>query len=60
VHPLDSNGEEAWRFDELAVALGLEFGRGWRVVGHDDYRHDQRLVGGPSGLPPLSERLARR
>ena len=59
VHHLDSNADEAWRFDELARALARQFGRDWRVQAHDDYRHDQRLVGGPSGLPPLSARLAR-
>lgn len=59
VHHLDSNAAEAWRFDELARALAREQGRDWRVEAHDDYRHDQRLVGGPSGLPPLSARLRR-
>jgi dTDP-4-dehydrorhamnose reductase len=59
VHHLDSNAHEAWRFDELARALAREFGRDWRVEPNEDYRHDQRLVGGPSGLPPLSARLRR-
>jgi len=59
VHHLDSNAGEAWRFDELARALGRQFKRDWRVEAHEDYRHDQRLVGGPTRLPPLSERLAR-
>jgi dTDP-4-dehydrorhamnose reductase len=57
VHHLDSNADEAWRFDELARALAARFGRDWRVEAHQDYRHDQRLVGGPTGLPPLSARL---
>lgn len=57
VHHLDSNAAEAWRFDELARALAREFGRDWRVETHEDYRHDQRLVGGPMQLPPLSARL---
>ncbi|WP_457423223.1 sugar nucleotide-binding protein [Roseateles sp. P5_E7] len=57
VHHLDSNADEAWRFDEIARALAAKFGRDWRVEPHQDYRHDQRLVGGPSGLPPLSARL---
>lgn len=59
VHHLDSNGDEGWRFDELASALAREFGRDWQVQPHTDYRHDQRLVGGPTRLPPLSARLAR-
>lgn len=59
LHHLDSNGEEAWPFDQLARALAREFKRDWQVRPHDDYRHDQRLVGGPSRLPPLSDRLAR-
>ncbi|MBI3349988.1 MAG: sugar nucleotide-binding protein [Burkholderiales bacterium] len=59
VHHLDSNAEEGWRFDEIARALARAFGRDWRVEPHEDYRHDQRLVGGPSSLPPLSARLAR-
>jgi dTDP-4-dehydrorhamnose reductase len=59
VHHLDSNAEEAWRFDELAGALARAFGRAWCIAPHADYRHDQRLVGGPTRLPPLSARLAR-
>ncbi|MDR7267686.1 dTDP-4-dehydrorhamnose reductase [Pelomonas saccharophila] len=59
VHHLDSNAAEAWRFDELARALARRFGRDWRVEANEDYHHDQRLVGGPSGLPPLSARLDR-
>lgn len=59
VHHLDSNAAEAWRFDELAGALARAFRRDWRVEAHDDYRHDQRLVGGVVRLPPLSDRLAR-
>lgn len=59
VHHLDSNAAEAWRFDELARALARSFRRDWRVEPHDDYRHDQRLVGGAVRLPPLSDRLAR-
>lgn len=59
VHHLDSNAGEAWRFDELARALAREFKRDWRVEPNDGYRHDQRLVGGPTQLPPLSARLVR-
>jgi dTDP-4-dehydrorhamnose reductase len=58
VHHLDSNAQEAWRFDELVHALARAHGRDWQVVATDDYRHDQRLVGGPSRLPPLSARLS--
>jgi dTDP-4-dehydrorhamnose reductase len=57
IHHLDSNAAEAWRFDELARALALTFGRGWLVEANQDYRHDQRLVGGALALPPLSARL---
>lgn len=59
VHHLDSNAAEGWCFDELARALARQFGRDWRIEANEDYRHDQRLVGGPSALPPLSARLAR-
>jgi dTDP-4-dehydrorhamnose reductase len=57
VHHLDSNAAEAWRFDDVARALAQEFGRDWRVEAHEDYRHDQRLVGGATTLAPLSARL---
>ncbi len=57
VHHLDSNADDAWRFDRLAAALAHEFGLDWRIEPNDDYRHDQRLVGGPTQLPPLSARL---
>lgn len=59
VHHLDSNAQEAWRFDELARALAAAHGRDWRVEATDDYGHDQRLVGGTSRLPPLSSWLGR-
>lgn len=59
VHHLDSNADDAWRFDEVARALARMFGRDWQVEANEDYRHDQRLVGGPSALPPLSARLDR-
>ncbi|WP_457326331.1 sugar nucleotide-binding protein [Roseateles sp. P5_E11] len=57
VHHLDSNSEEGWRFDEVARALAIEFGRDWQVQADEGYRHDQRLIGGVSRLPPLSARL---
>jgi dTDP-4-dehydrorhamnose reductase len=59
LHHLDSNAQDAWRFDELAHALARAHGRDWRVETTEDYQHDQRLVGGPSRLPPLSARLSR-
>lgn len=59
VHHLDSNAVDAWRFDEVARALARRFERDWRVEPNEDYRHDQRLVGGSISLPPLSARLAR-
>lgn len=57
---LDANAAEAWRFDEVALALARRFARPWRIVvedGEGAYRHDQRLVGGPVALPPLSAAL---
>jgi dTDP-4-dehydrorhamnose reductase len=55
---LDSNAQEAHRFDNIVRALAQRFDRRhWQVVVNDDYVHDQRLVGGPMQLPPLSRRL---
>lgn len=59
LHHLDSNAQDGWRFDELVRALARAHGRDWRVEATDDYRHDQRLIGGPDRLPPLSARLSR-
>lgn len=57
VHHLDANAQEAWTMADIASALRAHEGRShWQIRVHDDYRHDQRLVGGPA-LPPLSERL---
>jgi hypothetical protein len=40
------------------AALQQQFGRAhWRLRVHEDYRHDQRLAGGPVRLPPLAARL---
>jgi len=59
VFHLDSNADEGWRFDQIATALaGLPGAAAWRVEAVDGYAHDQRLIGGPLALPPLSERLA--
>jgi dTDP-4-dehydrorhamnose reductase len=61
VHHLDSNAEEAHGFDRIVQALQQRFkATGWRIVPTEDYRHDQRLVAGPTQqvrLPPLSGRL---
>jgi dTDP-4-dehydrorhamnose reductase len=55
---LDSNAAEGHPFDAIVRGLGRVFVRdAWRVRVHEDYRHDQRLVGGPVALPPLSARL---
>lgn len=58
VHHLDSNAEDAWTFDRLVAALARAFDRPWQLRVHRDYAHDQRLLGGPSRLPPLSARLS--
>jgi dTDP-4-dehydrorhamnose reductase len=55
---LDSNAGAGHGFDRIVAALQQQFGRAhWRPRVHDDYRHDQRLVGGPLALPPLAARL---
>ena len=57
---LDSNAEAGHRFDQIVTALRAQFDRRhWIVQVHEDYRHDQRLVGGPVALPPLTHRLPR-
>lgn len=56
---LDSNAVEAWRFDELVTALARHFNRAWQIRVHDDYRHDQRLLGNEARMPALSRRLRR-
>lgn len=58
VHHLDSNADDAWTFDRLVAALARAFECPWQLRVHHDYAHDQRLVGGPSRLPPLSARLS--
>ncbi len=58
IHHLDANAEDAWTMADIATALQRRHGRShWRLRVHEDYRHDQRLLGGPR-LPPLSARLA--
>ncbi|RTL44387.1 MAG: hypothetical protein EKK53_07175 [Burkholderiales bacterium] len=57
IHHLDANAQEAWTMADIARALRAHEGRShWQIRIHEDYRHDQRLVGGPA-LPPLSTRL---
>jgi dTDP-4-dehydrorhamnose reductase len=55
---LDSNGVEAHSFDAIAAGLQRRFHRpAWVLRPNDNYRHDQRLVGGARHLPALSTRL---
>lgn len=55
---LDSNADEGHTFDRIVGALKQAFGRSeWQLRVHDDYRHDQRLAGSDSRMPPLSARL---
>jgi len=58
IHHLDSNAADGLSFDRVAAGLKKRFGRDdWRIEVHEDYRHDQRLVGGAVAMPALSERL---
>ncbi len=59
LYHLDSNSAEAWRFDELVLALKAHFARDWQVEVTESYRHDQRLLGDEARMPPLSQRLTR-
>jgi dTDP-4-dehydrorhamnose reductase len=55
---LDSNAREGRTFDAVVAALAQRFERRhWVIAPHDDYRHDQRLVGDEVRMPPLSQRL---
>lgn len=55
---LDSNAVEAHRFDRIVGALKQSFGKDhWDVRVTDEYRHDQRLLGGEERMPRLSARL---
>lgn len=55
---LDSNADEGRSFLEIVLALQAAFGRDhWLVQPHDDYVHDQRLVGGAPPLAALSRRM---
>jgi hypothetical protein len=56
---VDSNAEEGHNFAQIAQALKVTFNRNaWDILVHDDYAHDQRLLGGNILVPPLSARLA--
>ena len=57
LYHLDSNSEQAWRFDELVLALARRFERAWQIEVTESYRHDQRLLGHEALLPPLGARL---
>jgi dTDP-4-dehydrorhamnose reductase len=59
LYHLDSNAVEAWRFDELVLALARQFERPWQLEVTEAYRHDQRLLGHAERMPGLSQRLAR-
>jgi dTDP-4-dehydrorhamnose reductase len=55
---LDSNADEAHSFDRIVAGLKLAFARdAWVLRVHEDYRHDQRLVGSAGLMPPLSASL---
>ena len=54
---LDSNALEAHPFARIVAALSGHFGRGWTLEHTADYRHDQRLIGHETLMPPLSSRL---
>lgn len=57
LHHVDSNAQDAWSFARLVAALRQHLGRSWVLREHADYRHDQRLLGGPDWVPRLSQRL---
>lgn len=55
---LDSNAVEGHAFVQVVRALQQRFDRkNWVVREHDEYRHDQRLLGHPELMPPLSAQL---
>jgi len=55
---LDSNAEEGHSFARIVGALKRRFARdAWVLQPDDGYLHDQRLVGTPGLVPPLSSRL---
>jgi dTDP-4-dehydrorhamnose reductase len=59
VSHVDSNAQEGHDFAQIARALKVAFHRdAWDIHVHEDYAHDQRLLGGGALVPPLSARLA--
>jgi dTDP-4-dehydrorhamnose reductase len=59
VSHVDSNADEGHDFAQIVRALKVQFGRDhWDIHVHEDYAHDQRLLGGGALVPPLSARLA--
>lgn len=55
---LDGNADEAHTFDRIVAGMKTAYSRDtWVLRVHEDYRHDQRLIGDDSAIPPLSERL---
>ena len=55
---MDSNANEGHSFDSIAAAMKQAFARDpWVLRVNEDYRHDQRLLGGAELVPPLSARL---
>lgn len=55
---LDSNADEAHSFDRIVASLKQAFARdAWVLRVHEEYRHDQRLIGSAGWVPALSERL---
>lgn len=58
VHHFDSNAVEGHDFAAIVRALKHRFDRSaWVLREHEEYRHDQRLIGGALTAPPLSLRL---
>ncbi len=59
VYHLDSNAAGGHTFAQIVTALKNRYARdNWVVREHQDYRHDQRLVGNEALMPELSLRLA--
>lgn len=58
VFHFDSNARSAHSFARVASALRAKFGRtAWQIREHDDYVHDQRLLGDELDPPDLAEFL---
>jgi dTDP-4-dehydrorhamnose reductase len=58
VVPIDSNAAEGHSFEAIVRALQCRYARWhWQIAPNDDYRHDQRQIGGEQRVPGLSARL---